>query len=135
MEGKHRVLVVGVGFVGRVHVDALRCTQRADVAVCETGEEQRRRLQADFAQVETFASLDEALRRPWDAAVIATPAHTHLELGRRLTAAGIPLLMEKSLALVTDGLAEWIDAVTATGLPIMVGFVFRCHPALPGNSF
>jgi len=130
MEGEHRVLVVGAGFIGRVHVEALRCTHRADVAVCETGEEQRRRLRADFPEMETFASLDDALRRPWNAAVIATPAHTHLELGRRLTATGIPLLMEKPLALVTDGLADRIDAVSATGVPVMVGFVFRCHPAL-----
>ncbi|MCP5531363.1 MAG: Gfo/Idh/MocA family oxidoreductase [Opitutaceae bacterium] len=46
-----------------------------------------------------FASLDEALTQDWDAAVVATPAPSHVPIGRRLTARGIPLLVEKPIAL------------------------------------
>lgn len=130
MKRLHRVLVVGAGGIGRVHVEALRGTGRAEVAVCEPRADQRQRIQEDFSLQHAFGSLDDALQQHWQAAVIATPASTHLEIGQQLTAAGVPMLVEKPLAVVTDGLAAWAAAIETRRIPAMVGFTYRCHPVL-----
>uniref|UniRef100_UPI00404B1133 Gfo/Idh/MocA family protein n=1 Tax=Cephaloticoccus sp. TaxID=1985742 RepID=UPI00404B1133 len=129
MINRHRVLVIGVGGIGQVHVEALLDSGRAEVGICDFDENALLRLEQKF-HVRGFNSLDTALEQPWDAAVVATPAHSHLEIGLRLTEMGISVLVEKPLALVPDGLKDWAEAATRMNVPVMVGFVFRCHPIL-----
>jgi predicted dehydrogenase len=122
--------MAGAGWIGRLHIEALRQTGRAEVAILEPDPDTRRHVQSELGPMDAFSTLDDALRQSWSAAVVASPAHTHVELGRRLTSAGVPLLVEKPLALGLEGLPEWIAAVASARVPVMVGFVFRCHPAL-----
>ena len=123
------ILVVGAGSIGRRHLDALRLTGGVELSVCESNEA-RRRSAADSGVSAVFPSLEDALPRRWDGAIVATPAHTHVAIGRALTDLGIPVLVEKPLAVTAAGVADWQAAVDTRGVPVMVGYVYRCHPLI-----
>lgn len=75
--------------------------------------------------------MAEALAKGlWTAAVVATPAHTHVEIGRVLTGAGIPVMLEKPVAVTTAGLGAWRMDLRRQPVPVAVGYVLRFHPAL-----
>lgn len=127
MNAPRRVLVVGAGWIGRQHLQALALTGRVRAGVCEPNGAARQAVDPALTPAGSFELLASALTAAWDAAIVATPAHTHLAVGRQLTVAGIPVLVEKPLALELAGLDEW---AAGAGPPVMVGYVFRCHPVL-----
>jgi predicted dehydrogenase len=75
-----------------------------------------------------FASIAEALAFAPNAAVIASPATTHLAMALPLANAGIPMLIEKPLAASCDGLDELL--IAAAGITVMVAYNLRFLPSL-----
>jgi predicted dehydrogenase len=128
--GKLRILVVGAGLIGRRHLEAFRNFDHVELAACEPDLTRRVSVAREFSLSASFGELVDALAHSWDAAVVATPAHTHVAIGRILTDRAIPVLLEKPVSVTTDGVEEWLAAVEARRVPVMVGFVFRCHPLL-----
>lgn len=126
----HNVLIVGAGLMGRRHLEAFSSlrTQDASIAIsmCDTDDAQLAEIAEMAPDVGLATDLDAALDGSWDGVVVATPAHTHLAVGRRVTGAGFPLLMEKPLALVPDGVAEWAAESSASGVPVMVAYPLIC---------
>jgi predicted dehydrogenase len=107
-----RWLVVGAGGVGRAHAAAIRGVAGAALAgvvsldpVADPG-------------VPVFVRLSDAIDalRP-DAAVIATPHDTHLELGLQALAAGVPVLFEKPVGLCTGDAEALVERALALGTP------------------
>lgn len=130
MTARRRVLVIGGGWIGRRHLDAFRRLGGIDAAVCETDADRRAALTREGLVDRAYAHLDEALQHAWDAAVIATPAHTHVAIGTRLAGQAIPMLVEKPVAVGLEGIDAWQEQADARGVPVMVGYVFRSHPLL-----
>lgn len=126
----HHILVVGVGSIGERHLRCFRATGRCEVAFCESLDERR----ADVAGrcgAEGFASLDEALdSRPFDAAVVASPANTHIPVATALAERGLHLLIEKPLSVSLDGIAGLEAAVQRKRLNIAIGYTLRSMPPL-----
>ncbi len=122
----YNVLIVGAGLMGRRHLTAFSSIAHDDttvaISMCDTDEGQLAEIAESAPEVGLYSELDTALDRPWDGVVVATPAHTHLAVGRRVTDAGFPLLMEKPLALVPDGVTEWTEQTDASGVPVMVAY-------------
>jgi predicted dehydrogenase len=77
-----------------------------------------------------FATLDDALRSKWNAAVICTPADTHVRIAQRLADAGLHLLIEKPLSTSTEGIAELRQTVERRQIVAGVAYVYRAHPVL-----
>jgi predicted dehydrogenase len=127
---QHRVLVVGVGSIGERHLRCLQKTGRAEVGVCEINEELRRRVSNEYSVTASFAELDRALERSWDAAVIAVPAHVHIPIASRLAEAGVSLYIEKPLATRLAGVDDLRKQVQEKRLACAVAYVYRAHPAL-----
>src|SRR6187200_1153133 len=94
-----RVLVIGAGRMGRVHLDAMRGSDHVEpVAVVEPFAASREQL-ADSG-LALYASLDEALAAGgFDAALIAAPTGLHRDLVDQLMTAGVPTLCEKPCGL------------------------------------
>jgi UDP-2-acetamido-3-amino-2,3-dideoxy-glucuronate N-acetyltransferase len=65
-----------------------------------------------------------------DAAVIASPAHTHAELALKCIAAGKHVFVEKPLALSVDDAQRVVEAAEHAGLTLFVGHVLLYHPAV-----
>jgi predicted dehydrogenase len=60
-----------------------------------------------------------------DAVVIATPGHHHREHVRLALAAGLPVLLEKPVALTMADAIAIRDMVERAGLPVAVGYQWR----------
>ena len=130
MRIKPRVLVVGTGSIGERHLRCLVNGKRAGVGVCEPNDLLRENVTRRYAVAAEFAALDRALGQQWHAAVIATPADTHVSIARQLAEHGIHLLIEKPLAVSMDGIAELMQVVREKQVRAAIAYVHRAHPAL-----
>lgn len=128
MHARHLVTDPGVGEVVLVGRDADRLSRahsRLSEAVAA---------QADQAASGTVAEvstrlLDEDWLAGLDGVVVATSTDTHPELALAAARAGVPLLVEKPLALDPSRTPELAAELEATGTPIMVAFHRRYDPA------
>lgn len=125
-----KVLVIGVGSIGERHVRCLQRSGRAEVAICEVNAELRKAVADRYGLGQSYAELGEALQRGYDAAVICTPAHLHVEMATQLAARGIHLLIEKPLSTKLAGVEELDELVQRNKILAAVAYVYRAHPAL-----
>lgn len=129
-EMKPHLLIVGVGSIGERQLRCFLQTKRTDVSICEPNDALRQRIQAKYQVVEALSSIEECLSTPPTAAVICTPANTHIALATRLAACGVHLLIEKPLSTSLEGLPELIRLVKQHKLAVGVGYVMRHNPTL-----
>ena len=125
-----RILVVGTGSIGERHARCFLATGRAQVSICEPLAELRNAMTGRYELAGDFADLDAALNQPHDAAVICTPANSHIPIAQRLAEAGLHLLIEKPLSTSLDGVEALEQEVERRGLVAAVAYVHRAHPAL-----
>jgi len=130
MKPLHRILIIGTGSIGERHVRCFLATQRATVGIVETNAKLRPEVTARYSLTETFSSLDEALAARWDAALIATPAPSHIPIAARLADAGINLFIEKPLSTSIAGVPELIETLCHKNLVVNVGYTTRAHPGV-----
>ncbi len=98
--------------------------------MCELSDDVRERVTQTYDLRRSFASLDEALEREHDAAVICTPAHLHVAMAVQLAERGLGLLIEKPLSISLTGVGELATVVREKNLPVGIAYVTRSHPAL-----
>ena len=123
------ICVVGGGRWGENHIRTL-----AELGllggIVEPDAARRAVLSAAHPGAEVFTSLEDAVERPFDGFVIATPAHTHAALARFVIDHGRHVLVEKPLALVARDARELCAAAERAGVVLMVGHVLLFHPAI-----
>jgi predicted dehydrogenase len=121
-----RVLVVGLGNMGRAHAlahhrlgsEIVGLVNRSDVDLPE-----------ELRACPRFRSLDEGLQTRPDLVVIATYTESHADLAIRAMESGAHVFVEKPLAAnVAD--AERVAAkAQALGRKLVVGYILRHHPS------
>ena len=126
----HRVLIIGVGSIGERHLRCFQATGRAVLSLCEINAELRRRVAEQYCIDRTFSDVDAALTDPLDAAVIATPAPSHIPIATKLAAAGAHLMIEKPLSTSLDGIDTLQELIKKNGLVAAVAYVWRAHPVV-----
>ncbi len=129
---KHRVLVIGGGGIGQIHLHRFQATGRAEMGICEIDDALRSDTASRLGVEHVYGSLAHALDEPWDAAVICVPTNLHIPIALRVAAAGIHMLIEKPLAVSQEGVTELMDRARERRLFVSVGYIFRSHPALRG---
>lgn len=128
---KHRLLIIGIGSIGERHLRCFQNTGRCELAFCETFDERRADVAERYQIEHAYASLDDALSdREFDAALIATPAPTHIPFATRLAQMGLQLLIEKPLSISMDGVDELARIVEEKSLTVAIGYMFRAHPGI-----
>ncbi len=126
----HRVLVIGVGSIGERHVRCFQNTGRATVSICEPNDQLRQRIAETYSVEQQFASLEDALSEPLEAAVIAAPAPVHVAMATALLKAGKHVLIEKPLATSMEGVAALLDLERESKRVVGVGYTWRSHPVV-----
>jgi predicted dehydrogenase len=122
-----RAIVVGPGYIGMVHADALRRNGVEVVALVGSGNETGRDRARDFG-VSYYASLADALSgERVDCVHIATPNHLHAPLAREAIAAGKHVVCEKPLAMDAAEGQALLQAANAAGIVHAVNFNFRFY--------
>ncbi len=122
-----RAVVVGPGYIGPVHADALRRNGVQVVGLVGSGSE-RGLARADALGIPAFASLADALASgPVDCVHIATPNYLHAPLVREAIAAGKHVVCEKPLAMDAAEGEELLRLAEAAGIVHAVNFNFRFY--------
>ena len=125
------LLVIGLGSIGERHLRCFQATGRVEATVCEIDSDLRGRIVERYGVTHAHADLETALSgNEYDAAVIATPAHLHIPMAKRLAESGVNLLIEKPLSTSLKGVEELEKLVRRQGLVVAMAYVLRCHPSL-----
>ncbi len=121
--------LVGVGAWGQQHLRVLK-QLRAVRGLVEIDPVRRAKLEKDHPELLVYPNLEALLAHGVDAVLIATPAHTHYQLGRRCLEHGVDVFLEKPMALSMDE-AEQLVAIAAQRQAIlMVGHILLFQPII-----
>ncbi len=124
-----RAAVVGVGFVGVAHIEALRRIG-VDVVGVVGSTPERTRAKADAANLPSvFDSVEAVAADPnIDVVHVASPNYAHADQVRILIDAGKHVVCEKPLALTSDDTADLVERASAAGVVNAVCFNLRFYP-------
>jgi predicted dehydrogenase len=126
--GEIRVGVVGLGSMGRRHLETLGRTAGAKVtAVASTSAEKRREVNATLGipTVEDYRQLVGLI----DAVVIALPTIMHCEAASFFMEQGIHVLLEKPIAATIAEAQRLTQLAQTAGVVFAVGHIERFNPA------
>src|SRR5262249_53382346 len=84
---------------------------------------------ANEAHTQAIADYRELIGQI-DAAIVATPTTHHHPIGVEFLRVGVPLLVEKPLALTSDEANELVALARQKNIALQVGHVERFNPAL-----
>jgi len=125
-----RIAVIGAGAIGRMHIGHM--AQRTDMTLAAVVEPTPAgRLWAGSLAVPVFAdhlAMLEAVRP--DAAIVATPNATHVDVAIDCLRHGAAALVEKPVADTLDEARRLLAAEQEYGLPVLVGHHRRHNPIL-----
>jgi predicted dehydrogenase len=139
-----RIGLLGLGFMGRTHLKALRGIPGVEVAaVCSADETQLSGdlsgIQGniggpgekfDFSAVKKFREIEPLLADPdIDAVDICLPTHMHADVAIEALRSGKHVLVEKPMALNGDSAAAMIAAAREHHRVLMTAHVLRFFPA------
>jgi predicted dehydrogenase len=125
-----RAGVIGTGFIGPVHVEALRRLGVTVSAICDLPE------RAQAAATEqgialAFSDYRAMLRSPdFDVVHITSPNRFHCEMALEALKAGKHVVCEKPLAMNTRETARIVKAARSSGRIFAVNYNIRFYPAV-----
>lgn len=124
------VAVIGSGFMGAAHVDALRRTPGVRVAAIASADRRRAQELADQFDIPHVFDDWRALleRTDVDAAHNCTPNNLHYEVNRALIEAGKHVLSEKPLTMTSAESADLVRVARAKGVVTAINFNYRGYP-------
>jgi predicted dehydrogenase len=123
-----RVLIAGFGSIGRRHCSNLR--QLAPGAEILVLQRHGAGPDAALAGVQVVRSLEEALSLAPDAAIVASPATSHMSDALALARHGVHLLIEKPLSHSLDGVDALIRECQQRSLVLMTAYNLRFYEPL-----
>lgn len=123
-----KVLIAGLGSIGRRHLRNLIALDRKDVVLFRTHSSTLPDDDLPSFKVET--DLDRALNYRPDAVIVANPTAKHLEIAIPFARIGSSILLEKPVSNDLSGMDELRTAERSGKGRILVGFQFRYHPGL-----
>ncbi len=125
-----RAGVIGTGFIGPVHVEALRRLGIPVTAICDVGD-LGAQAAARLAIPRAFADYRELLACPdVDVVHIASPNRFHCAMALAALRAGKHVVCEKPLAMTTQETARIVQAVRAARRVFAVNYNVRFYPAV-----
>lgn len=129
MDKKFKVVVVGAGFIGPVHVEALRRANVEVVGIVGSTPEKSTAIASKLGLPTTFATLEEVLAdNSVDAVHLTTPNVLHYEQAKAVLSAGKHCLCEKPLAMNSQQAKELVVLAKQSGLAAGVAYNIRFYP-------
>ena len=130
MRDSTKIVIVGLGLVGRRHADAIEQVAGAQlVGVVDTSESARACAQEyGVACVNDLATAFET----WtpDGIILSTPTPLHVEQGKLCVEHGCAVLIEKPLATSATEAVDLVAGAAKRDVPILVGHHRRYNPLI-----
>jgi len=125
-----KTAIFGTGFIGRVHLDAVRRLEAVEaVAIADVNIELARRLAEGFGISNVSADYREILRDPSiDAVHICTPNAQHYPMAKEALEAGKNVTCEKPLTMTVEQARELVALAAQKGLRNCVCHNLRSYP-------
>ncbi len=124
-----KVAVVGTGFIGPVHVEALRRAGQQVVGIVGSTPSKAEAAAHRLGLPRGYASLDEVLDDPQVESVhIATPNELHFDQAARVLKSGRHVMCEKPLAMTSRETAELVRIAAESGCQAGVAYNIRFYP-------
>lgn len=121
--------VIGTGFIGTVHVHALRRLGVQVRGVLGSSAERGAERAANIGVAHAYASLDELLADDAvDVVHVTTPNYAHYPQVKAIIAAGKHVVCEKPLAMTSEQSAEMVKLARASGKICAVCYNIRFYP-------
>jgi UDP-N-acetylglucosamine 3-dehydrogenase len=121
--------LIGAGGIGRHLAWQLRPLSEARLAGVYDVDPTLAQHAAEELETTAYESLDALLDAPEiEAYILATPPHTHYELGMQVLQRGKHLFCEKPLALTVKHCDALLAAAQQAGVQLMAGQVLRLFP-------
>lgn len=122
-----RLAVIGSGYIGEVHLRALRSNAHADIrAVVDPDEARLRYVQGTYGVPHIYTNMRDMLEsEELDGVVIATPDHLHRESVELAAAAGLHILLEKPIATNLADAEQIIEVSRKHNVKLMLAFILR----------
>jgi predicted dehydrogenase len=124
-----RTAVVGAGFIGPVHVEALRRLGVTITGILGVDEKESNSARQKLGLPRAYASIDEVLSDP-DVQVVhlAVPNVLHFPLAKKALQAGKHVLVEKPLAMNSKESGELVELARGKKLAAAVCYNVRFYP-------
>ena len=126
----NNILVIGTGSIGRRHIQCLKELDVASIYICDPDEGNRALAESLYSIKGSFVSLDEALERDYDAAIVAAPNHLHSAIACQIIENGIDLIIEKPIEINLENAYKIQRAVKDKGVICLVAYCLRFDPAM-----
>ena len=122
-----RVLIVGLGSIGKRHVRIVReLFPKINITVLRHNQCDENNMGVDSC----VTTIEDAIARKPQVAIIANPATMHLEVAMQLAKNNIHLLIEKPIAISSQGVQELINLCEQKQLVLMTAYNLRFMPSL-----
>ncbi len=126
-----RILVVGAGYWGpHVVRNLVELSQVEAIGISDLDQTKADRLAFRFPRTHVVKAAPEAFRGGYDAAIIATPVHTHAALAQTALEAGLHVIVEKPFTRTSAEAQMLIAEAERLDRRLMVGHVFHYKPAV-----
>jgi predicted dehydrogenase len=129
---KIKVGIIGTGFIGPTHIEAIRRLGFVEVAgLAETSQEKAEKKAAELGIPKAFGDYREMLQDP-EIQVIhnCTPNNLHFAINKEIILAGKHVLSEKPLAMNSKESAELLALAKKQGVVHGVNFNYRQHASV-----
>ncbi|MEE8451889.1 MAG: Gfo/Idh/MocA family oxidoreductase, partial [Thermoguttaceae bacterium] len=124
-----KTAVVGAGFIGPVHVEALRRLGITVTGILGCDDDESQSARKSLGLPKAYESLDEILADGTvDAVHLAVPNVLHYEFAKRAIEAGKHVMCEKPLAMNSTESAELVELAKAKGVVAGVCYNIRFYP-------
>jgi predicted dehydrogenase len=124
-----RIAVLGLGSIGRRHLQNFHAAGADDLAVYDVAAERRTAAGAQFPFAQVM-DTPEAAVAGCDGAVICTPPESHLPLARLAVAHGAHVMIEKPLTASPEGVEAFLRECDARDRRVLTGYNWRHWPPL-----
>lgn len=127
-----KVAVIGSGFMGAAHIEALRRVPGVDiVGLASIDAPRARELAAQFAIPQVYDDWEAILADEHVQAVHnCTPNNLHYAINKALIEAGKHVLSEKPLTLTSEESAELVRLAEERGVATAINFNYRFYPLI-----
>ncbi|MDP8242722.1 MAG: Gfo/Idh/MocA family oxidoreductase [Candidatus Hinthialibacter antarcticus] len=122
-------VVIGCGSLGKHHARIYAQSENANLLAVVDVDEEARRAAADQWGCQAAASLDE-VTEPIHLASVVVPTIDHLTVARRLLEAGVPVLVEKPIAISVEEGEAMVALAAKHDVILQVGHIERFNPAV-----
>lgn len=123
-----KILIAGLGSIGRRHLRNLRALGETDILLCRT--HQATLPDEELAGLSVENDFQRALNHRPEAVIVANPTALHLDVAIPAAQAGCSLLIEKPLSHNLERVNELAEALRTSGARALVGYQFHFHPGL-----